>query len=611
MKKTESKLKEKKFNRFDLPAIILISGVFCYCFYFASHGFGSTDESFYYTIVQRMEHADRLFVDEWYLSQLSTFISIIPYKIACLICSGTNGIILCMRYMYLISKIPIACFMWTKLRKYEFFGLMCEIIYLTYTDFDITSTFGYYSAAADGMIVVCFIMFLSEKLTPAKTVFAGFVFACAVLAEPFSVFLYIIYTVAAAIYSLNKKRRPHSVDASCFISAKTWLFFTCGCVLCAVPFFAVFLRNTDIKKIIENLPELTSSPDYTILSDYDGNFRLVRKIKQICDLGGAPATAAAAAVAAAIPVFAALIKNRKSRRIFRYAAVGAGALANAVIFAVMISKYQLDREVSIFFYAPYQLLALTFYLLCDKKHKPALLFLTAGILYSACIDTCSQVLYGYGGFLCQISFWLSAHTLVKELIAEKRSAGITERYTKTGAPAALLSCCAVILSVSVWQATFIRTQVFAPGAETVNAPVKISELNAVIETGPQKGLKTTQRVKDALSLMYTDVDGITKKSGAPFYVYERYTYLYLYANADYACYSAWTSEQFAIQIRYWTLFPERVPEYIYVPYYDYDAFTPLPDERIKAYISEIDDYFSFETLEGNGGYILKIKEVKF
>ena len=567
------------------------------------------DESFYYTVTQRFAHGDRMLIDEWYPTQLSAMLEIIPYRIAYSLCAGTEGIILCLRYMYILVKIPIAFFMWIHLRRYHLFGLMSVLTYVSYIDFDITATFSYHTASTDGMIVVCMILVFSEKLTPMKMLFTGFVYACVVLAQPFSVFLYVLYTLSVFILLIVRKRRETPAKGKDFlVSVKAWLFFSAGCFLCAIPFFVFLIKNSDIRQIIRMLPIILSDPDYSLNNGYDGKFRLLGKILRMLKVYNGVITVAAVSFIAVYLIGKALLKG-KSLLIFKQVCRIAGFAVCASLFILLIRDYQLEQGIIAFFFAPHQLIAFIALILCERKPKPAIMLFVIGIMLSAFIDTSSQSILAYGGFLTQIRFFISAYTIIHELLAEKPSDG-KEKISRL---ASICACIAVIVSVLVWQATFVRTQISVPCAEGINEPIHLPEMSAVIEKGPQKGLRTTPRVKEVLSTLYEDIDELKYKEAGNIYFYNRYPQFYLYANVKYTCSSTWSSRSSALerQIQYWTVFPERAPNYIYISSYDYNYFTPLRTSEINETLSQFGKYFDFNMTKGRAGIILTVTDVKF
>ena len=64
------------------------------------YGFAEADEAFYPTIAYRLTQGDRLLVDEWHMSQLSSVLLYLPVLLFTRLTGGTAGIYLALRYLY-------------------------------------------------------------------------------------------------------------------------------------------------------------------------------------------------------------------------------------------------------------------------------------------------------------------------------------------------------------------------------------------------------------------------------------------------------------------------------------------------------------------------------
>ena len=70
------------------------------------YGFAEADEAFYPTIAYRLTQGDRLLVDEWHMSQLSSvlYLPVLLYPAD----GGTAGIYLALRYLYVAVQCLVA-----------------------------------------------------------------------------------------------------------------------------------------------------------------------------------------------------------------------------------------------------------------------------------------------------------------------------------------------------------------------------------------------------------------------------------------------------------------------------------------------------------------------
>ena len=81
-------------------------------------------------------------------------------------------------------------------------------------------------------------------------------------------------------------------------------------------------------------------------------------------------------------------------------------------------------------------------------------------------------------------------------------------------------------------------------------------------------------------------------------------YMYLYLQLPMATYSAWYEDEPARLLAYWTLLPENRPDYIYVPFFNYN-FTFIPNNRSMAdFITQrLTDH---RVIRGTAGYFIEV-----
>ena len=82
------------------------------------YGFGGDDEGFYLTVAHRLFNGERLFSDEWHLSQLSSFFTYPSVFLYRTIKGSNEGIMLFSRYVYLFCHAAASAVVYLRLRKY-------------------------------------------------------------------------------------------------------------------------------------------------------------------------------------------------------------------------------------------------------------------------------------------------------------------------------------------------------------------------------------------------------------------------------------------------------------------------------------------------------------
>ena len=109
--------------------------------------------------------------------------------------------------------------------------------------------------------------------------------------------------------------------------------------------------------------------------------------------------------------------------------------------------------------------------------------------------------------------------------------------------------------------------------------------------------------------MRRDLDRLKEMNGAdaPVYIADQDQWMYLYLDLPYACSATWLygiDETMAQQAAYWSLYPEKRPRMIYLPY---THFIPeeIDGEQLKAALRQM---CAFEVLPGEGGEILRVTD---
>ena len=605
-----------RFKKTDLLAAAVITALLLYHFLMLPRGFGAPDQYFYYTVIQRIMQGDRLLIDEWHLSQLCSFLQIIPYQISYTVCNGTNGIILCLRCIYFFCRFPIAVWLWTKLRRFGVFGLFAEAVYLSYIVIDI-SVFSYYYIALDGLIVTCALLFLSEKPGPRNRTLAGFVFACVVLAEPPLVFLYFAFCICVLVFAATKKRRTEHNSAFGYILDKgSWFFFTVGIFLAALLFFVFFVRFSDVGMLPRTLPVLIDEiRSFTLFHEGTRPF-LIQKLLIIKKYLGIPSLAAMTVFITVAFICMKCISGKEAKRICKKIAFALGCVGFVLLVIKLLKLMYPSHIFTVLYFAPIQPFALLMYILCDKKNPAAFCFTAVGLFVSVLLDATSEVLIGFGGSLCSIGMWICFSDLTKEF-APNKTTGNQSKTTRFLQKVCAGTGICILLSAVVWSSLFLYREWAYPCREQAEnnkaglehtAPI---QLDAVMEYGPQKGLQTTKLVKRYASGLMEDINTITETSSGPLFIAYRYPSLYLYADMPYACYSVWSSyNDLDKQLLYWQLFPERIPKTVYLPFNRLIDKPYLDTESTKMYSVFLDAHFDYEKSIGKAGYILTIHSLK-
>jgi hypothetical protein len=141
---------------------------------------------------------------------------------------------------------------------------------------------------------------------------------------------------------------------------------------------------------------------------------------------------------------------------------------------------------------------------------------------------------------------------------------------------------------------------------------KKEKLDVSLESGPEKGIKTTAAFAKIYNGILSDLSEIKKHSDGPVYVAMLYPWFYLYLDLPYATGSTWclTYEvNFEAEkqrlLDYCDLHPEKIPKTIYIPKTRERLYLPSL-QKTKEILEQLHENFDFTAQESDYGYTLEI-----
>lgn len=598
-----------------VPAVIL----FCWKCPFSM---GYEDESYYLAVPFRLTMGTSLLTDEWHLAQLAGFLLYLPVKAYVYIVGSTQGIVLFFRYLFVIFQSAVTAVIYCRLKKYGWFGIFAALIYFLYIP-NIIMSLNYNTMGLAFVLLTGLLMATTTKHSKATFYIVGLLLSCAVLCNPFLVFVYFLYTSCVIIYEIAKKkgRRIFEFSEPSF-SVKTWLWISLGILTMAAIFFAFLFSRTNLKELIDNIPMLFTDPEYRFSSTGSGAqniFSITKSLYEIVMLS--PYSFAAFAVL----MFAILIDKKRiaHRKVY--------LLIVTVIFLAYILAITTSLDAGAFKFAsaenllyctfPLSLVGLACYILTIDKNKKTFIFLwVLGILYSICLDITSDL-----GTLSSIQGFAVLNTasiiFIKNIYDElqKDKNGIIQKPYKQ--PKNLKNN--KILTNKLVLSALIATIFFQIGVEYyISASYNLTSveyaignsaegLSETIQAGPLMGLRTVPKREKMYSNILTDLSVIKEKNDGNVLVVGDFQWCYLYLDMPYATYSTYLLDWFyASQNRlpqYYKLHPESKPDYIYISkivprFYSYE---PGPAKNV---LDDILDKCTCTVEESDVGYIVEIRK---
>ncbi len=592
-----------------------------YMVWYIRRGMGTIDESMYLNVAHRLLQGDRLLIDEWHVSQFSEVLVYLPFKIYYSF-RGTEGVILFFRYLYLIAQFGVSLFAFFRLRRYGFIATVASLMYCHYTVMNCPAL-SYYTMSLISCTLICLLLFTGDEPKKPLTLFiTGLLTGAAVLSEPLLAVFYFIYVIAVAVsLILKNKRKPLYL-----LDIKSFIFITAGIVISAAAFFAFVLSRGSLSEYLAALPNFFTDSEYRFpLLSGGGQNIFDNSLFDVLSKIWAPFFIADAALLITVIID----KKRIERRLFYIAA--AALLAAATYICILIKMNYSSRLMYFWRHIPLFIFGSFCCLLLEdkRKYKRSLTFYSAGILYSFMMDISSEnylVVCMLGGVISNIAVFILVSALIDEIKASEQGRFINIRKnTEKRLPINKTVCvllCILILAHPICETTsllfekdfllfeniyenpsYSDTFVAYSGAYNYRSP----DMSGKITAGPLKGIYTVPGAAEQYDMLLSDLDVIRNKASGTVYIYELFCWMYLYLDKPYSAYTAWfiPSDFENRQVEYWTLHPERIPEFIYIPEISSYGFMTEPSDAKKRLESVI-SMFDCEVSESRVGYTVKV-----
>ena len=568
----------------DYGALVLFFGLLIWYFYIIRLGISIPDESFYYTITERLAMGDSLFVDDWSVAQLATLFLYLPYRLFVYVTGSTQGLILCMRYLAVAVAMVLYWVVYIKLRKYHIFGIVAAFLLSIYFPANLLQL-SYYNIPAFIMTVVCLMLFLEKKaLSMRRLILIGLLFSGAVISQP----TFVLIFIAFSIFCLVRKFKAQVLEEYDFVlNGKVWRGITIGCLIAFVLVVGAIVIKGGFANIIQTIPELFTDSEYDLSFGSGGHFALAfEKIGMAFEFYGTWFVGGALVIC----VIAALYRRKfYSRKDWKAILL----VASCLLFAAQIihgfvnayislsQNYYIEFINSAFFYSiPGALFGFSCYCLCEKKNPRIFMIWLTSVMMSAIITVSSEVNMCISGpfsnivpLLCFKALWDEGHNLdYFKSLAKKKSPRVENVQRRVPAVRKSLQIVAAIgvILLTYWGSFDFIALGINPPTEVLMNQFSRDSLTETIDKGPQKGIKTTKEIKQYYDNILADLDEIAAGAdGQPVYVAGLWCYDYLYLNLPIGTYSTWFVEadyQSRLQ-RYWELHPNKRPKYVYIPEY--------------------------------------------
>lgn len=512
----------QKIHRSDILFAIAFIGLLVLYLWKIPLGNADIDESFYLSIPYRMAKGDSLLVHEWHVSQLWSFLIYPIMKTYLAVASGTEGIVLSFRYIYMLIQLTVVAVAYLALRKrYGTLAVAVVTLYGIFSPYDIMAC----SYNSLGLMMCFLLVFLNLERPEARWrhVLNGLLAAGFVLCNPYMVFLYVVYLM----YLIASKDK------------RALIYTNIGAAGLAAMFFLIVFKNASLSDMLSDFSYALSDSQHQKKTFQD--FILPLK-----DFGNVYFIFIGAS--ALFGVFAYV--HRCGRRIW---ALGLGGVALSMSLYFSLAKTQeLGMSMVMF---PLTCFGIVLFVMTKAKDwRIFIVGIFVPMMYALCLNLSSnQGMYVIGN-ACAVS---SCATVL--LFAGYLRENFKSRKQIAILLAALFLCQA---SAEVYQKTH-----HAFWEERVDT------LTEEISFGPLKGIKTTEEKKQKHEIVMADIKKIGVSGEENILFYEMMPSAYFVTDAGVGAYSAWTEDLDKLQ-QYYLVHPEKVPDIVYVFAETYAKYTP-------------------------------------
>ena len=528
--------------------VIALAGVFA--FWKAYYGFGGDDESFYLTVPHRLSLGDMLFADEWHLSQLSGFITMPFVWLYRMIVGSTDGIILAARYLYVVLHALVAIFLYIRTKKYGALAAVAAVLYFIYTPYDIMAV-SYNTMALDFTLLAGILLATSQK--KLHFVFGGICFAAAVLCCPYLAATYVLYLLCVAVRFVLRNRNIEKLALSHdMFSLSKCIWFSAGILILAVVFMIYILCTCGIGAIFENLPKMLTDPEHPqigISNKLGGYFNGI--------LNCHPQFKLVLYSYIAMLVVMLIDRNRKNHRAFY--------LIISCMFTLVCYVMFYPNLIYAYYNAimmPMVFVGLTAYILCENKPKS--LFCSVfigGILYSFAVTMGSNQYFYVISMACAATNTAS-FVFLAQLFKEMKQRPDEVAYGDWLRRGSIVTAALAISVLGFMQIDAKANHCFWDGSPDT--------LTYRISSGPARGIYTTAVNYNEYERFSSDLEYYETVENGNILMLTSNTYCYLMVDdMPYGSFSAWISGENETALRrleeYYSINPDKVPQYIYVP----------------------------------------------
>lgn len=245
----------------------VVAAVTAFLFWRCRYGIANIDECFNLSLAYRLWQGDALLVDMWDLQQ---FFGVVMLPLAWLymkVVGTTDGLILNLRYLFVMSMIGMAAFHYVRWRSYDERGAYWGSVAFALTCPFSLNNFTYNSVGVLLFSLVITLYATNERKRLFDSVLCGIAYSASVLCCPFLVLAFPFFAFACWYRK---------------VIVREGVPFVSGCCLVGAAVFALIFSRASLGDIIASVPNFFGDNEHAnrslliIIRDWGGHFLLVQ-----------------------------------------------------------------------------------------------------------------------------------------------------------------------------------------------------------------------------------------------------------------------------------------------------------------------------------------------
>ncbi len=599
---------KKKLNNHDLLFgialifCILFLGMFAFAYPF------SRDEAYYLTVPLRLVNGDSLVQHDWHLTQFSSLFSYLPTLIWIKLTGSTEGIVVFSRCVYLMIQASLTTVVYLFFRNYKIWSVIAAVLFFTQST-NVMPLISYHTMLVSFLLLLTLsLVSIHRKSSVHLYIFAGIIYGLCCICDPGFCLLFVIYLGFCILWKYRIKRNAKNdainqnisvsatEDYNCFFTAKAVFCIIFGILtVAAVAISFFFLTGGTIPSLINNINNLLTFSEYKIQGSVFSNL-----ITKIVVTFKAFSSFSFHNTFLIIILFAILFIDKNRTKKLHRCVYLLFAFILATIYAVGAFK-EFNSEIY-FVEFPFFIFSSVCYILTKNKNK--------NLFRCMWIPGAVAVVFHFlssNSLLSAISIILIINNtagvfFVADLFNEIKS----QQTASSQNNKSFSSISRLLLVIALFSQLVLHLSFYQYGLFNKESSFKATE-------GPYSGIYMTDIQFDNYTKSINDLDLIKNRAddNSPIYIASyQSSWMYIYADLPFGTYTGYyfgipSAELF---FEYYKENPDRVPEYIYIDYLNYNQNYDY--NLAKETVEEFSKIFGFTEEELSNGILLTVTEYK-